>query len=221
MKQTKTGKKPRKTTAGPIREKARTMKNLVAAVGKVLKKKGYPGLSIANIAVEAKVDRKLVYAYFGNLDNLVETYITEQDYWKTKAKKQIAKLLEQDQMSKEEMHGLLFGQFETVLQDKTLQRILQWELSEPNTSLRKLADAREEVGEELIQKLEKNIGKDGLDIRAVLALQTAGLYYLAIHAKSNGSTFCGIDINEAEGRKRIETTLMDILEKIDEKKNQN
>lgn len=204
--------KPRKVTSGPIREKARTMRRMVAAVGKVLKKKGYPGLTIANIAIEAQVDRKLVYSYYGSLDKLVGIYLREQDYWKTKAKKQISILLKKDSISKQEMDDLLIGQFDAVLQDKILQRILQWELSEPNKALRMIADEREDVGEELLKKYEADISNNDVDIRAIIALQTAGLYYLALHAKSNGSTFCGIDINKEEGEERIKKALSNVLD---------
>ncbi|MGM1430377.1 TetR/AcrR family transcriptional regulator [Sphingobacterium lactis] len=203
--------KTRKVTSGPLREKERTMNRIVNAVGKVLKKKGYPGLTIANIALEAKVDRKLIYTYFGNLDNLVDLFISKRDYWKTKAKTSIDKLLAQDHISQEEMESLLIGQFNSVMSDATLQRILQWELSQHSESLRKLADEREVVGEQLIQKLEKNITNSDSDIRALLALQTAGLYYLALHANSNGSTFCGLDLHKEEDRERIFQALKRLL----------
>ncbi len=213
-------KKARKVTAGPIREKARTMEKLIAAVGKVIKKYGYPGLTIANIASESGLDRKLVYTYFGTLDNLIEIYITRQDYWKSKANQQIESLLQADTLSKLAMVNLLQGQFDQVLNDKTLQRIIHWELGVKSKPLRKLADAREEIGELLLKKFEATYSTKDVDIRAVLAIQTAGLYYLALHAKSNGSTFCGIDLNTEEGknriRKSVETTLEHLLE-IDSK----
>ena len=205
--------KTRKITSGPVREKARTMNKIVNAVGKVLKKHGYPGLTIANIANEAKVDRKLIYTYFDNLDNLVETYIQKRDYWKSKAKTTISTLLSQQTISSQEMQSLLIGQFNTVLNDPILQRILQWELSQDKEILRKLADSREEVGELLIQKYIAGLPDDNLDIRAVLAIQTAGLYYLAMHAKTNGSTFCGLDLNFEADQQRIIDALQMILSK--------
>lgn len=203
--------KKRKVTSGPIREKARTMEKLIKSVGKVLKKQGYPGLTVAKIAAESKLDRKLVYAYFGTLDNLIEAYITGRDYWKGKAQNHIQALLHQDKISNEEMIDLLNGQFNAVLNDQTLQRILQWEISEPTIALKKTAADRELIGEELIKKLEQNINTDDLDIRAILAIQSAGLYYLALHAKANGSTFCGIDVNQEMGKQRIENALAKLL----------
>ncbi|WFB64750.1 TetR/AcrR family transcriptional regulator [Sphingobacterium sp. WM] len=204
--------KTRKVTSGPVREKARTSNKIINAVGKVLKKHGFPGLTIANIAAEAKVDRKLIYTYFDNLDNLVEQYIEKRDYWKTKAKSTISTLLNQESINHEEMHSLLIGQFNSVYKDEILQRIIQWELSEDKEILRKLADSREEIGEELIKKYSNNQNPE-VDTRAILALQTAGLYYLAMHARTNGSTFCGLDLNKEEDQKRISDTLDNILRK--------
>lgn len=207
-------KKARKVTAGPIREKARTMDKLIAAVGKVIKKHGYPGLTIANIASESGLDRKLVYTYFGTLDNLIEVYITRQDYWKSKANQQIESLLQAETLSKLAMVNLLQGQFDQVLNDKTLQRIIHWELGVKSKPLRKLADAREEIGEHLLKKFEATYPNKDVDIRALLAIQTAGLYYLALHAKSNGSTFCGIDLNTEEGKNRIRKSVETTLEHL-------
>ena len=69
----------RKTYQGEKNDKSRTMTKLIQAVGAVLEKKGYTGLSIANIASTAGVDRKLISVYFGSVDNLIETYIKGKD----------------------------------------------------------------------------------------------------------------------------------------------
>jgi len=200
--------KTRKVTSGPVREKARTMDKLIMSVGKVIQKKGYAGLSIANICKEAGLDRRLVYTYFGSLDNLVETYIKQKDYWKSDATEHISFLLEKEApLSSEDITKLLIGQFNAVLKDKALQKIIHWELGEKNKILRKLSDGRESVGEELFNLCEPAFENTDIDIRATLALQIGGLYYLSLHAKANGSLFCGIDINQSEGKERISKAL--------------
>lgn len=205
--------KTRKVTSGPVREKARTMNKLIIAVGKVIQKKGYAGLNIANICKEAGLDRRLVYTYFGSLDNLVETYINQKDYWKSDAQEQISTLLvKETPLSSEEITQLLQGQFEAVLKDKALQKIIHWELGEKNKVLRKISDGRERLGEELFNLSEPSFKKTDIDIRAMLALQIGGLYYLSLHAKSNGSLFCGIDINQPDGKERISKALKKVVE---------
>lgn len=63
-----------KQPEGEFRNRLQTEKKLINSVGEIIKKDGYTKLNIQNIAKEAGVDRKLVYTYFGNLDNLVEEY---------------------------------------------------------------------------------------------------------------------------------------------------
>lgn len=210
--------KPRKVSAGPLREKSRTMHRLIMAVGEVIQNQGYAGLNISNISKKAGVDRKLVYTYFGSLDNLIETYIQQKDYWNTKAKAVIEQLSEDPQpIDADKMAALLRGQFEAILADRSLQKIIHWEIGEKNEILRKLSDSREETGERLLRNLDPHFEPKGIDLRAVLALQVGGLYYLALHAASNGSTFCGIDITQPQGIERIKKALDTIIHDVFEK----
>lgn len=206
-------KKPRKVLSGPIREKARTIDKLIAAVGKVIQKQGYQGLNIANISKVAGTDRRLVYTYFGSLDNLVEAYVKQKDYWNSEAKKQVSDIVEKgESLDSQQVVSLLQGQFDSVLKDKALQKIIHWELGESNKILRKISDNREELGEELFKLGESEFDTTNIDIRAILALQIGGLYYLALHSKSNGSLFCGIDLNGPEGKKRIDKAMEKVVE---------
>jgi len=63
-----------------------------------------------------------------------------------------------------------------------------------------------------LNKFEESYPNKDIYLRALLAFQTAGLYYLALHASSNGSTFCGIDINTPEGKERINRTIENTLD---------
>jgi len=204
--------KGRKRTSGAIKDKERTKSKMVQAVGKVLLKKGYTGLNATSIAKECGVDKRLVWTYFGSLDNLVETYITQRDFWKSTASDSIEELLSKTQgISSEQIGGLLQSQFDTLLNDNILQRIIHWEIGENKKFLKKLADQREEIGEELFKLIELYFQKGNVDIRAVLALIVGGIYYLALHGKINGSLFCGIDINEPEGAQRIKDGISYII----------
>ncbi|WP_413513969.1 TetR/AcrR family transcriptional regulator [Myroides odoratus] len=211
-KKEETAAKIRKVSSGPIRDKSRTMHKMVAAVGKVLQKKGYTGLTAPNIAKVAGVDKKLVWAYFGGVDNLVEEYINQTDFFKKTAKNHISHLLETpEKLTQDHINQLLQHQFETLLKDKALQRIIHWEVGESNEILRKIADNREEIGEELFSKTIPDFENSSIDIRARLALVISGIYYLSLHAKNNGSKFCGIDINTEEGKNRISNAIQELI----------
>ncbi|NQD70714.1 TetR/AcrR family transcriptional regulator [Sphingobacterium shayense] len=205
-------KKTRKVVAGPIRDKEKTKRRLVATVGKVLQKYTYSGLTITNIAKESGLNPKLIYLYFGNLDGLIQQYILEKDFWSPKSRTQLAELVEAPHLiGATETNEVFQGQFDTFLKDKTIQRIIHWEMGMKNKLLRKVADDREELGEHLLSSLDSKFKGSDVDIRATLAIILGGIYYLTLHAKNNGSTIGGIDINEDAGRERIEEAIERII----------
>lgn len=189
------------------------MKKLVEAVGKVFAREGYSALTAVKIASVAKVDRKLIYLYFGSLDNLLNRYFKDNDFWIPSYNKNIARILQAGEpLGCSDIFSILKGQFDNVLNNEAFRQGIQWEVSEPSSHMRAIADERERVGESLFALVEGRFPKGSADIRAVLALQIAGIYYLALHARVNGSLFCGIDINRAAGRRRIEKALRQLLD---------
>ena len=58
----------RKTYQGEINDKERSKQKLINAVGKVLKNKGYTGLTATNIAKTAGLSRRLITIYFDSVD---------------------------------------------------------------------------------------------------------------------------------------------------------
>src|SRR5690606_28347201 len=155
---------------------------------------------------------KLIYLYFGNLDGLIQQYILEKDFWSPKSRTQLTELMENpDMIGAEEINEVFQGQVDTFLKDKTIQRIIHWEMGMKNKLLKKVADDREELGEHLLSSLDGKFKDSDVDIRATLAIILGGIYYLTLHAKNNGSTISGIDINEDEGRERIENAIERII----------
>lgn len=202
----------RKVYSGVQNDKLRTKQRLVASVGKVIQKKGYGALTATNIARECGVDKKLVWTYFGGIDKLIGEYIEHKDFWKSAASKVIDNILKQpEKIGKNEIATLLQSQFDSVLKDRILQKILHWELGEKNKLLRAIADEREELGESLFDIILPDFAGSGVNLRARLAIIIGGIYYLAIHAKSNGSNFCGIDLNLEEGKDMISEAICDLV----------
>jgi len=205
-------KKARKIVAGPIRDKERTKRRLIATVGKVLQKYTYAGLTITNIAKESGLNPKLIYLYFGNLDGLIEEYILEKDFWTGKLKTQFTELAENPKsLNAQDANDLFLLQFDSFLKDKSMQRIIHWEMGVKNKLLRKIAEDREEVGKSALNLIANQFEDTDVDIQATLAIILGGIYYLTLHAKNNGSTVGGIDINEDEGRERIENAIKRII----------
>lgn len=195
-----------KRYSGSIRDKARTQKNLIEAVGKVLESQGYTGLKSAkNIADVAGVDKRLIWTYFNGVENLVEEYIKKNEFWKEGLSNELLNrlLTKAEDLDNEKMIFLLKSHFEKFRDDTALQKIITWEISEENEMLRKIADRREQLGEQLFSLIDEKFAKSNVDIRGIVALLLGGTYYLNLHAKANGSLFCGIDLNTEEGKNSI------------------
>lgn len=205
---------PRKVVQGPIRDKEKTKQKLLAAVGKILRVKGYSGLKVSKIAAVAGFDKKLIYEYFGSTDKLIDEYIKSQHYWSNNLTAGNNAELDFSDGGKALTKNAVINQFESLKKNKELQKIILWELSEPKPILRKLADEREEMGNMIFNSvIDPYFGEEkAKKFRAIMALLISGAYYLNIHTAANGSTFCGLDMKSEDGRSEIEKAIGEIIE---------
>lgn len=191
----------RKAAAGSIRNKERSKKKFLDAVGKILKTKGYAGLKVNDIAATAGVDKKMIYTYFGGMDGLLDEYIRSQDYWSNVSTDSVPP--EINDGGKAFTEEMLFAQFDYVFKNKEMQKMLLWRLSEQRKSLTKLNDLQEASGELLFAAVSDPYFKEhSEDFRAIMAVLISGLYFLNLDTV-NGSVFCGVDVATEEGRDKI------------------
>jgi len=204
----------RKITSGPIRDKERTKMKLMNAVGSILKKDGFTGLNASNVAEKANVNRKLVYTYFGGMENLVKEYLNSRDYWSVNLD-HIDDIVEKSKkdFGKDTAYVLIEQQFDALMANEEMRRIINWGLSEDLKPLRELNKERERLGEQLFTNvMDEHFKTKDKNIRAVEALLIGGIYYLTLQAKMSGETMCGIDINEQQGQAEIKKTLKQIID---------
>ncbi|MBK1896284.1 TetR/AcrR family transcriptional regulator [Chryseobacterium paridis] len=208
---------PRKVVQGPIRDKEKTKQKLLAAVGKILRVKGYAGLKVSKIAAVAGFDKKLIYEYFGSTDKLIDEYIKSQDYW-SKFSPNIEEEVQVGKGKEVLTQGILM-QFESLKKNKELQKIILWELSESKPILKNILKQREEVGANLFEHVtDPYFGEDATSFRALLALIVAGVYYLNLFPAYNGTDFCGLDMRTAEGRSEVEKVIVELIDDAYKKK---
>lgn len=205
--------KKRKVVDGALRNKERTKQRWIAAVGDVLREKGYAGLSIKNIVEKAGMDRRLIALYFGDVNNLIDEYLNSVDYWMSRVAPKFNAIIEQaDTIGKDEITDILHTLFDEVYTSDDLRKILNWEVGEYHIRLRELADNREKMSKPIFKMSDADFKDSDINIRAILALMISGIYYLTMHAKVNGSTFCEIDINKPKGKKAIKEALAKVID---------
>lgn len=206
----------RKITNGPVRNKERTKATLINALGKILKKKGFAGLSARSVAEEAKVDRRLIYDYFGDLEGLVKEYLNNKDYWKMEPDdvEGIVQAAREDS-GKALAYGVLQDQLDSLISNEEMRLIITWGLSEKSAMLKELDLKRENVGEIVLREVfDKRFADGEVNFRAVYALLMGGVYYLTLHAKMQENTFCGIDLQRPAGQEEIKQALRQLLDLV-------
>lgn len=205
---------PRKKYQGEINDKERSKLKLINAVGKVLRDKGYTGLTATNIAKSAGLSRRLISVYFDSVDNLIEIYVRNKDYWTAASGNLVAMMHEdKDRDTKKTIDYLLQNQLDYFYNNPEMQKIILWEISQKTKIMYEVCEDREQLGSKIFELADKEFEGHNVDIRAVTALLVAGIYYMVLHGKSTDTLFCGIDINQTEGMQRIKKAISSILQK--------
>lgn len=185
-----------------MKNKEISKQKFLDAVGIILKTKGYKYLKVNDIAATAGLDKKLIYNYFGGTEQLLDEYIKTQDFW-TNVKEENA-IQEVNDGGRDFVKQMISEQFDVVAENKELQKILLWRLSEERATLRNLTEGQEKNGEIFFKNiLDPHFQDRSEDFRAVAAILVAGAYYLNLHSEINGSIFCGLDLRSENGREKI------------------
>jgi AcrR family transcriptional regulator len=203
-------KPSRKAYQGKVNNKEKTMAKLLSAVGKVLEKKGYTGLTPTNIAKVANVDRKLIKLYFGSVDNLIETYIRSKDYWLLSSDNTSHTLENEPPNGTQDiLENLLLDQLNNFLVNNEMQKAVTWQISQKSAIMSEITRKREEISKLFFEKADKELPPH-VDIRAISSILVSGIYYLVLHSKHTESTVCEIELDE-NGFERIRAAIKQII----------
>ena len=196
-----------------IKNKELTKKKLILAVGEIIKTEGFDSLkSASKIARMAGVDRKLIGRYFGGMNQLIEAYVVENDYWLLFTEK-INDLVKSNNYpgSKELITSILQNQYTFFLSDKDMQRLILWELTTDSPLMKSIHNARESMGQKLLEITDEHFNGSKVNFRAIGALLVGGIYYTILHTIHNGGKFSDLDVNSNEGQEQILNAIEQIV----------
>ncbi len=194
------------------KNKEETKAKILEAVESIILKEGFAALGINLIAKEAAVDKVLIYRYFTNLNGLLKEFIKGKDYFSNV--NNIDLLIEKAGQNELKIiiKSILIEQLKYLLNNKILQEILIWELSNKNEITDFIAGEREKAGvinlQAIAEKFDNNINIEGIS-----SLIVGGIYYLVLRSKTV-SVFNGVDISTEQGWTKIKdaiNTLVDLL----------
>lgn len=196
-----------------MRNKELTKKKLIEAVGEIFREEGYEGIGVNKIAKRAGVDKKLIYRYFNNVDQLLEAYIVEKDYWKIFS----AKI---NEVVAAETSGNIPELFIDIFQDRwkffstepEMQNLMQWELSGESELMKSIYNVREMFAQNIFKLTDTDFENSEVNFRAISALLVGGIYYTILHTMHNGNIVCGIDVRSEEGNEAFLKAISQIVQ---------
>ncbi|WP_426582639.1 TetR/AcrR family transcriptional regulator [Mucilaginibacter sp. R-33] len=194
-----------------IRDPDQTKRRLIDAIGEILQNTGYTGLRVNAIARYLGRDKNLVRYYFDSLANLQKAYIMEKDYWPPFFERfQLGKDADKDRVKTLFME-LMQENYRFFNANKEMQKIILWQISEENPLMRSISEAREREGDKLLGLTEPFFRNSGISFKAVIALLLGGIYYIVLHANTNRSKVCGIDINLEKDSEALKATIAQVI----------
>lgn len=194
-----------------VRDAEATKQRLIEVVGLILQQQGHHALRTNNIARFVGRNKNVIRHHFLGLNNLKRKYISEKDYWMP--------FFERFQVSDSANGTELKDMFIQLMQenlrfffdDREMQKIILWQISDDDILMKNISDAREAEGEKLFRLTDKFFAGTDVNFRAIIGLLLGGSYYMVLQANSIKGKVAGIDVNEHRGMEEVNRTIAQVI----------
>ncbi len=184
--------------------------DIINAVGNVIEKQGISKLGVESVAAEAGMDKAMLYRHYKDFNDILKNYIEQEDFWVNILNKQTGVLATDDLIH--HISQLIESQFAEILKNVKLQELIKWELVDKNHLMKDISQKRENLAKDLLAMVESSFPYKNISSNSLLAIITAGVYYLVIH--KDISTFCGVDLNKNNHKKAFLSDLKWLIQRI-------
>jgi AcrR family transcriptional regulator len=198
------------------RDRAATEQRLVQATIDLIRDGGFDAVGVNAIAERAGVSKVLIYRYFGDYAGLLRAVADELKGFDPDLASSIVERLGADATPGSLLRTTVLALRDMVTRDELVKSLLVWELSAKNELTTALCDSRESIGLEQTRRFQEFLSAarpdDRVDVHALLALVTAGVYYLTLRSDTV-PVFNGVDIQSEAGWQRIADAIGDLMER--------
>lgn len=196
-----------KAARGPARNRPETERAILGAVGTILATRGYAELGVNAIARIARVDKVLIYRYYGGLPQLLRAYGESGSFWPSVEEIVGPEPAALRALPTAERFAIFFAGFVDALRARPLTiEILALETVEQNELTRVLEAVREDWGRDVGAALGVLESGDPAALSALAILVVAGAQYLLVRSRRT-RIFGGIDIASDAGWDLLKSTV--------------
>lgn len=189
------------------RSKQKVEIDIMEATEELVKEVGFNNVTVTGLLQRANIEPNVFYKRYNNIDELLDKFVKQYDYW-------FANAVEcgKDSLPQNEIKKLLVGLAKSFYKNDMMQQIILWELTKENNITKKTSANRELYSQSTLNYFAEELKNCDIDFSAATALIIAGIYYLVLHR--NISTFCNIDFNSPKGKKALIKVIGNIIDRI-------
>ncbi|MBB5440249.1 AcrR family transcriptional regulator [Pedobacter sp. AK017] len=191
-----------------------TKMQLLKAVGEMMAEKGHRGINATALGLRINRHRTAVKNHFGSVKGLLETYVRLADYWKPSLEKFMLPETASDREVKEMFIALMQTSFDLFSQNREMQGIILWQVTEESPLMYRTSVEREKAAAALLALTDRHFEGKGVNFRAVMCILLSAIYYPVWHARYNKSSVAGIDINKEQDYKALRETIGYLIELV-------
>ena len=195
------------------RNRKATEQKIIKAVGNLLARGGFRTFGINAVARQARVDKVLIYRYFGGMPDLLRAYAEAGTYWPTIGEGAGG---DPECLRGKPLHetvATLLCNFARAIRRRPVTlEILAWESIERNELAKVLEKVREDFSRNLSRLFVAGQNVTEGELAAVVSLLTAGINYLAVRSRKVGR-YGDVNIRTEEGWQRLEAAILMICER--------
>ncbi|MCM1140767.1 MAG: TetR/AcrR family transcriptional regulator [Muribaculum sp.] len=192
----------------PRRTKTAIEESIRNAAEKEILENGFSDSLVSNILKKAKIEARVFYLRYKDLNEFYDEFVKNYDYWFTD-------LFKEEKINEVSAEGLetIFKKLLSSLNDSSVMlELLRWEVSRSNPTTERTAMLRELYTQKLTNSYEYAFKHSNIDVVAICSLIIAGIYYLTLH--KDRSPFCGIDLNKDSDKVRMAECLSWIADRL-------
>lgn len=179
-------------------------KSIMDATKEMLEEYGFFRISITELAEKANTELPVIYRWYDNLEGLLTHYIQNYDYWFADL---IDDIPNKTSLEKRDiLKSILKDVIKKLYNDKSLRRILAWEIADDSLSSIKSLKTKETTYSDFILPEYLSLSQKNIKhVDAIMALITGGIYYIAL--TKHKSSFWGINFNSRSGKQKLFETI--------------
>ncbi len=193
------------------RTKVAVEESIILSAEKEILENGFSDAVVSNIVKRAKIEPRVFYSRYKNLEDFYKSFVKRFDYWFNDLIDDLD-IDKKNMVSAESLTKILISLLENLSKGTVMLELLRWEVAKGNDLTQQTASLREYHTLQLAHEFDHVFRDSGIDIVGLSTLLIAGIYYLILH--KDRSDFCGINLREEQGKQRLKNTITWIVDTV-------